>query len=207
MRKVSVLLVVALMCTVFAGCGPKIDTAGVAEPAAAEPVAAEAETQNVEVAPADDDSLVSKYPNFTVTSENLNNGVWDDVISNTDKGQNQSPQLSWDPVDGAEMYFIYMVDTSMQDWIHWKSDYVTETNLPLGFAGESEYVGPYPPAGGCHNYEIYVVALKKPTKRIKGSLNGQNMKFAEFIDAADTDEDGNTGNIVAGAHLVGTFTN
>ena len=134
-------------------------------------------------------------------------GKWDDVISKTDKGENHSPALSWEPVEGATTYIIYMVDTSMQYWIHWKSEGVTETNLPEGWAPESDYVGPYPPPGGTHTYEIYVVALKKPLERMKGGLNGQNMKFESFIDDADVDADGNSGNIAACAHLSGEFTN
>lgn len=31
---------------------------------------------------------------MTVTSENLHNGVWDDVITNTSAGENLSPELT-----------------------------------------------------------------------------------------------------------------
>lgn len=49
------------------------------------------------------------YDTFEVTSEDLIDGVWSDVISK-DCGDNVSPQLSWEAVDGAELYIIYMVD-------------------------------------------------------------------------------------------------
>ena len=42
-----------------------------------------------------------------VTSEDLHDGKWDDSISNTDAGENASPQLSWERVPGAEEYAIY----------------------------------------------------------------------------------------------------
>lgn len=211
MKQITLLFAAIMLATAITGCGETASSAPAPTPSA-EPAEKEAETVNEpeaaeEPETLDDDSLVSNYPRFKVTSENLNNGVWDDSISNTDQGENKSPQLSWDPVEGAQMYVIYMVDTSMQDFIHWKSDYITETNLPEGFASENEYIGPYPPEGGEHTYEIYVIALKKPVERIKGSLNGANMKFAQFIEGLDTDADGNTGNIAGGAHLVGTFKN
>lgn len=211
MKKITLVFAAIMLAAAITGCGETAASAPAPMPSA-EPSAKETETvkepevtEEVEIE--DDDSLVSSYPRFKVTSDNLKNGVWEDSISYTDQGENKSPQLSWDPVEGAQMYVIYMVDTNMQDFIHWKSDYITETNLPQGFASETEYIGPYPPEGGEHTYEIYVIALKKPVERIKGSLNGANMKFAQFIEALDTDADGNTGNIAGGAHLVGTFKN
>ena len=56
-------------------------------------------------------------------------------------------------------------------------------------------------------YDVYVIALKNPVERLKGSVNSQTLKMQEFIDSTDTDADGNTGNIVAIGHLSGDFTN
>lgn len=162
-----------------------------------------ANTSNV----VESESLVSKYPSFAVTSTNLNKGKWDKVISYTDKGDNKSPELTWDAVEGADSYAIYMVDTSAQYWIHWKSFEVTETSLPEGWAPSTDYIGPYPPEGGTHTYEIYIIALKNPVERMKGGFNSQNPKFPEFLDALDTDIDGNAGNIISCGHISGTFKN
>lgn len=151
--------------------------------------------------------LIKDYPNFEVKSESIKNGAWNKVISNTDKGSNKSPQLSWEPVEGADSYMIYMVDTSVEYWMHWKSENVKECNLPEGWAPETEYIGPYPPAGGSHNYEIYVIAVKKPVERMKGGFNSSNGKFASFITALDTDAEGNEGNIISCGHISATFTN
>ncbi|MCR5507308.1 MAG: hypothetical protein K6F34_01340, partial [Lachnospiraceae bacterium] len=41
---------------------------------------------------------------MTVNSDDLTNGVWDSSITNTPKGQNQSPQLSFDKVEDASYY-------------------------------------------------------------------------------------------------------
>lgn len=159
------------------------------------------------VLPYDGDELVSKYASFDVTSKNLNNGVWDDVISNTDEGENKSPELSWEPVEDASVYAIYMIDISMHYFIHWNSNDITETSLAEGWAPSSDYVGPYPPEGGEHTYDIYVIAMKNPIERLKGGVNSQTLNAQDFIDSTDTDIDGNTGNIVAIGHLSGNFTN
>lgn len=198
MKKLKHLMIGILICIMLTGCGSSSSTDDIQNISVDE---------NAENAKKIDNHLISDYNIFELTSDNLKNGKWDDIISNTDKGQNHSPQLSWEPVEGASEYMIYMVDTSMQYWIHWKSCGITETTLAEGWAEKVEYVGPYPPTGGTHTYEIYVIALKKPIERMKGSLNGQNMKFESFIAAADTDIDGNTGNIAGAAHISGTFTN
>ena len=146
------------------------------------------------------------HETFELTSEDLKNGVWDDVISYTNKGENVSPQLSWAPVEGASTYVIIMVDTSVNSWIHWKTDASTETELPRGWAPSSDYIGPYPPSGDTHVYEIYVVALRAPVEKVKGVLNATNPKFATAITDLDTDIDGNAGNVVAYGHIAGKFT-
>ena len=154
----------------------------------------------------DTTDFLSSYPSFEVTSEDLAGGVWADEISYTEAGQNASPALSWAPVEGATVYVIYMVDTSGQYWLHWKSDAVTETELPRGWAPESDYIGPYPPSGDTHVYEIYVVALRAPVERLKGAFNSLNPNFEAFLEGLDTDAEGNTGNIVAYGHISGEFT-
>ncbi len=145
------------------------------------------------------------YPKFEVTSEDLHNGVWDSIITNTENGSNVSPQLSWEEVPDATNYVIYMVDSTVEDWIHWKSNNVTETNLPQGWAPKGEYIGPYPP-GGTHTYEIYVFALKEPVERAKGAYNNGNMKFVKNCLDLDAVTEGATGNILAYGHTVGTYT-
>ena len=152
-------------------------------------------------------AFIDDYKSFEVTSTNLNNGVWDDIISNTKKGSNKSPQLKWSAVDGAGLYVIIMDDPSAMHWMHWKSDHVTETSLDEGWASSSDYVGPYPPSGSTHTYEIYVVALKAPVERVKGAFNAQNLKFEKNFKALDIDADGNSGNIIAVGRLSGTFSN
>ena len=151
-------------------------------------------------------AFIDDYDSFEVTSTSLNNGVWNDVISNTDKGSNKSPQLQWDAVDGAGLYVIIMDDPDSWHFMHWKSDNVTETSLDEGWAPSSEYVGPYPPSGATRTYEVYVVALKAPVERIKGTFGASNPKFEENFKALDTDAEGNSGNIIAVGRISGTFS-
>ena len=151
-------------------------------------------------------AFIDDYDSFEVTSTSLNNGVWNDVISNTDRGLNKSPQLQWSAVDGAGLYVIIMDDPVSWDFMHWKSNNVTETSLDEGWAPESEYVGPYPPSGATRTYEVYVVALKAPVERVKGAFGASNTKFEENFKALDTDAEGNSGNIIAVGRISGTFS-
>lgn len=145
------------------------------------------------------------FDTFELTSEDLNDGVWSTIITKTENGSNLSPQLSWEAVPEAEGYVVCMIDTSAGDWLHWKSNNVTETDLPQGWAPEGEYVGPYPP-GGTHTYEIYVVALRQMPEQIGGFMDSSNNNFVKNIVELDVLADGTEGNVVSYGHLAGTYT-
>ena len=151
------------------------------------------------------DEFVSAYAAFAVTSNSLHDGYWDEITANTVDGQNASPDLSWEPVEGASCYVIYMVDMSTHYFLHWVQGDITETTLPQGFAGSKYYIGMYPPAGSTHVYNVYVFALKNPVERVKGSVNGISPKTPDFMAALDTDKDGNTGNIISVGKISGKF--
>ena len=146
------------------------------------------------------------YDTFEVSSTDLTDGIWDDVISNTDIGENKSPQLKWEPVEGAAVYAVYMFDTNTNGYLHWKSGGITETTLPEGWASPLDYNGPHIGHGYTHNFDIYVIALKAPVERLKGTVNGQNKKLGEFITELDTDIDGNKGNIISYGKISGLYT-
>lgn len=141
---------------------------------------------------------------FELTSTSINDGVWDSKITNTENGSNVSPQLSWEPVEGANCYIIYMIDTSATNWMHWKSGPVTETNLDEGWADEESYIGPYPP-DGTHTYDIYVFAVKEAPETIEGSFDKGNPLWSKFI-ANLANVDDNSGNIIAYGYISGTYT-
>lgn len=147
------------------------------------------------------------YATFEVTSPDVIDGVWVDDISNTKLGDNSSPELSWEPVEGAEEYVIYMVDRNSKGFLHWKSAGIKETNLPRGWAPKDlEYNGPHVGHGYTHMYDIYVIALKAPAAKIDGAVNCNNGRLAEFMESLNTDCDGNTGNIISYGVVSGTFT-
>lgn len=187
MRKRIRTLIFAMVCSValLTGCGK--DTTET--PATTEVSETEAtQTKSIEI-----------------TSADLHDGVWDTVITKTKNGSNVSPQLSWEAVDGASSYVIYMVDNTAAGWLHWISNDVTGTELPQGWAGENEYVGPYPP-GGTHEYEIYVIALKEPVSEVFGKLDNSNATFYENRYRCDMTDEGEAGNILAIGTLAGTYT-
>ena len=155
---------------------------------------------------------------MSISSPNLQDGRWDDVITNTDAGSNLSPEISFDNVEGAEYYVIYMVDESANYWVHWIATDIRETTLPLGAIKDKykenadfRYVGPYPPVGsGDHEYTIYVYALKgKPDIKAEYdfdriSLRGDYL----YYDRLNVSKDGDIkeyGNVIAYGYISGVY--
>lgn len=198
-RIISILLTAALLMSI-PGCQNK---------AASSSVPATSEIEKAAVNPLTDNmcgGYLDGYSTFNVTSESLTDGIWNDITSNTNIGENKSPQLSWEPVEGAAVYAVYMFDTNTNGYLHWKSGGITETSLPEGWASPLDYNGPHIGHGYTHNFDIYVIALKAPVEKLKGTVNGQNKKLGEFIKELDTDKDGNTGNIISYGRISGLFT-
>ncbi len=198
-RIIYILLTAALLMSI-PGCQNK---------AASSSVPATSEIEKAAVNPLTDDmcgGYLDGYSTFNVTSESLTDGIWNDITSNTNIGENKSPQLSWEPVEGAAVYAVYMFDTNTNGYLHWKSGGITETSLPEGWASPLDYNGPHIGHGYTHNFDIYVIALKAPVEKLKGTVNGQNKKLGEFIKELDTDKDGNTGNIISYGRISGLFT-
>lgn len=146
----------------------------------------------------------AKLPAITLSSDDLHDGVWDADITKTENGSNRSPALTWEPVEGAACYAVYMVDTTATFWLHWKSPEVTETELPAGWAPAAEYVGPYPPSG-THEYEIRVFALKEAVAEEKSAFDRSNYNFDDLVKALDEGSSG-SGNVLAYGTLTGTYT-
>ena len=142
-----------------------------------------------------------------ISSESLNLGRWNNSISNLDNGKNLSPQISFEPVNGAESYCIYMLDESAGNWVHWSACHITETELEEGASdsmSESSYVGPYPPKGsGDHKYSVYVFAMKDDPD------TGYPDQFDEpFVDADKLYQDhlNKEGNVLEYGYIEGMFS-
>lgn len=114
---------------------------------------------------------------------------------NKPRGENQSPQLSFAPVEGATCYAIYMFDITA-NWLHMAVVGVTETELPLGaYTDSKQYIGPYPPKGtGDHRYVIEVFALKSIPDKVAGKMNASN-KYDKIVASLDL-AGGQEGNIL-----------
>lgn len=172
---------------------------------ASETTAAEPEMTVVPLIADENGNLMSQFEEFELTSEDIEDGFWVDAISSSPAGDDVSPQLSWDPVDGAGQYIIYMVDVSANYLIHWKAEGVTETHLDRGWA-DSFYFGPYPRTGLTNTYDIYVIAIRNPIDRLRGSLRVPNENFPLFLAYLDIDAEGNTGNIIAYGHISAQYS-
>ena len=200
LTKVTAYFLTASLLIGIAGCNKQVSDT--------EPTLTSATSESTNVALTDNmcGGYLDGFNTFKVTSDSLTDGVWDDITSNTHIGKNASPQLSWEPVEGAAEYAVYMFDTNTNGYLHWKSGGITETTLPEGWASPLEYNGPHIGHGYTHNFDIYVIALKTPVEKLKGTVNGQNKKLGEFIKELDTDKDGNSGNIISYGKVSGTFT-
>ena len=172
---------------------------------ASETTATEPEMTVVPLIADENGNLMSQFEEFELTSEDIEDGFWVDAISSSPAGDDVSPQLSWDPVDGAGQYIIYMVDISANYLIHWKAEGVTETHLDRGWA-DSYYFGPYPRLGLTNTYDIYVIAIRNPIDRLRGSLRVPNENFPLFLAHLDIDAEGNTGNIIAYGHISAQYS-
>ena len=146
-----------------------------------------------------------QLPKFEVTSPNVTDGKWDVKITNTKYGENISPELSWEAVDGATNYVVVMLDGS---WLH-MDVFTTETHLEEGAFTKGErgeqYVGPYPPSG-THTYSIFVFALKGEMSRADWMFDSGNNSTDKIFKGLDEDKDGNTGNVLAYGRLDGNYT-
>ena len=139
-----------------------------------------------------------------VSSENLSDGSWDDVISNTEDGENLSPQLSWTQVPGAGEYAVYMFDEDAGNWLHWKAYGITAASLGTGEPLENgEYIGPYPPSG-THHYIVTVYALKNPVRDLPGDFDARNPEISG-IEALLDQAGGISGNIIAKGSVTGAY--
>ncbi len=151
------------------------------------------------------DVAFSSLPSFTVTSKNLTDYVWDDKITNTKYGENLSPELTWEKVDGATMYVVIMIDGN---WLH-MDVYTTETSLAEGTIGKGtagqQYVGPYPPSG-THTYSVFVFALKAEMGYVEMHFDAGSNVIDKIYKGLDTDKDGNAGNVLAYGRLDGNYT-
>lgn len=142
---------------------------------------------------------------FDISSTTLTDGFWDKKITNTKYGDNISPELTWEAVDGADSYVVIMIDGA---WIHMdvftKETSLAEGAIERGDRGQ-QYVGPYPPSG-THTYSVFVFALKGEMGAVPIFFDAGGNSINLIYQKLDIDKDGNSGNVIAYARLDGNYT-
>jgi phosphatidylethanolamine-binding protein (PEBP) family uncharacterized protein len=142
---------------------------------------------------------------FNSSSSNLKDGVWDVKITNTASGENLSPELNWDEVEGASEYVVIMIDGA---WLH-MDVFTTKTSLEEGEIERgdrgNQYVGPYPPSG-THTYSIFIFALKNEMGKVNLAFDAGGNSIDKIYSGLDIDKDGNSGNVIAYSRLDGNYT-
>lgn len=160
---------------------------------------------------------------LTVTSENMHDGKWDQIIGR-DSGDNMSPQISFDPVEGADGYVIYMVDESSSSWVHWYARDIHATDIAAG-ENPGQYTGPYPCRNvylesvsadgyvdpGNHTYTVYVFALKD-SSAMDYEIDFDDVSYSpdylyyDFLNVSDSSSDPyRYGNVLAYGYISGTY--
>ena len=137
-----------------------------------------------------------------VTSEDAVVGAWNVDIGL--KEGNLSPELTWEAVDGAGCYAVFMIDVSTNTWLMWYV-IVDTTHFDKGrYTDSSEYVGPYPP--GAHDFIVYVVALKDEPKISSYPLDQVTGDIDDKLNVLNTAADGSIGNVLAYGSVKATYT-
>ena len=151
-------------------------------------------------------------PQITVSSDSIDEtgklliDTVADKKPNNPLGSNQSPQLTWDAVDGAAYYAVCMFDEDA-NWLHWLVLDLDKTELEQGeYTSHSDYIGPYPPNNsGQHNYRIEVFALKQATDNVILKLDAKQSysDIVRYLNRSGNDES----NIIARGHIIGSYEN
>lgn len=140
---------------------------------------------------------------LNLSSDDLSDGVWNSVIASNGSGQNLSPELSFDAVEGAEEYAVVMIDPDGNNWLHWIASGIKRTHLSQG-ENPGSYKGPYPPSG-THTYEVTVYALKAAPDALPGTFDAAGNNPEDLFAGMDT-AGGSRGNVIVSETISGTYT-
>lgn len=124
---------------------------------------------------------------------------------NDPSGENQSPAVSWESVEGANYYAVVMFDVDA-NWLHFMVTDITDTELVQGaYTDSATYVGPYPPkSAGTHTYRIAVFAIKEQPNDTIAKVDSRQ-SYAGLVNHLNQ-VGGNSDNIIAYGYVEGTYT-
>ena len=140
---------------------------------------------------------------MNVTSEDLVDGEWSSEL------ETRAPQLSFDEVEGASYYVIYMVDETHVCHVAWYVESVSDVELPAGsdvgvFNGIIDYGDP-------HKYSITVYALAgEPDTTIEvDPYHETNFAPGTLYDIINVSDNSNNiplyGNVLAYGYISGEY--
>ena len=145
---------------------------------------------------------LDSLPVIEVTSDSIVDGEWLTEIGYMEG--NNSPELTWEAVDGASCYAVIMMDVSTNNWLFWY-EIVDCTHLDYGaYTDAEDYVGPYPP--GTHDFEVYIIALKEAPNELEYALDQSTGDISTKADFLNVSAGGNTGNVIAYGKIKAPYT-
>jgi len=150
-------------------------------------------------------------PNIKVTSTSIVEGKLLTITSankksNIRRGENKSPEASWESIEDANYYAVIMFDESA-NWLHFFETDITTTKIDEGkYMDAKKYIGPYPPkSSGEHTYRIEVFAIKKQPKDPIGEIDSRE-SYSSIVNHLNQ-VGGNSDNIIARGYIKGTYEN
>ena len=145
---------------------------------------------------------LDSLPVIEVTSDSIVDGEWVTGIGFMEG--NNSPELTWEAVDGASYYAVIMMDVSTNNWLFWY-EIVAVTHLDYGaYTDAEDYVGPYPP--GTHDFEVYIIALKEAPNELEYALDQSTGDISTKADFLNVSAGGNAGNVIAYGKVKAPYT-
>ena len=148
-----------------------------------------------------DKVLLENLDKFDITSESLFYGEWRKETGA--RNGNVSPELSWEKVEGAKEYLIFMIDLDDHDGfyiLHWYGE-TEENHVDKGaFERNKGYIGPYPPSS--REYSVYVFALNDDIGDLNLVLDSQGREPQKYVDMI---EEESPGSIISYGVISGTY--
>lgn len=139
-----------------------------------------------------------------VTSDDLVDGVWDSALSN------RAPQLSFEEVEGAQYYVVYMVNETDGSCVHWYIDDLHETELEAGNE-EGTYrrldvIPSYP--GNTYSVSVYAMA-GEPDSEYEITFDDASFSpdyfYYRILNISERGTPATYGNVIAYGYLSGSY--